>query len=220
MMNDLSSRLGGMTTSSAPQAAASPQPHGRIPSKAEATSAFKSAGTVSSLYGKYGASSSTGAKTSQPTPSWQDVKAGAAAAKDLHGFAGKYAPKTTPEQREKALGFGNRVLASQGHATVPAGAMQAMSKASSTPAQSTGVLSSAAPPIPAGKPTLPVRAPAAKPTCTALFSFEAQQPDDLPFQKGDVIEVLDRTDDPEAWWRGSCRGRTGLFPANYCRMNS
>ncbi|ORY79094.1 hypothetical protein BCR37DRAFT_104175 [Protomyces lactucae-debilis] len=218
MLGDLSSRLNGLSTSTpAPPAVATPPATGssRLPSKAEASSAFKSAGTVSSLYGKYGnTSTTTGSSKAAPTPSWQDVKAGAAAANDLRGFAGKYAPKTTPAQREKAIGFGNRVLASQGQATMPVGAIHALSGTTTA----TNVVVGGAPPLPAGKPGLPARTPHV-PTCTALFTFDGQQPDDLSFVKGDVIEILDRTDDPEAWWRGRCQGRVGLFPGNYCRLN-
>ncbi|XP_003465042.2 SH3 domain-containing YSC84-like protein 1 [Cavia porcellus] len=54
---------------------------------------------------------------------------------------------------------------------------------------------------------------------TALYSFEGQQPGDLPFQAGDRITVLSKTDSHFDWWEGKLRGQTGIFPANYVTMN-
>uniref|UniRef100_A0A3B4UEG5 Osteoclast-stimulating factor 1 n=1 Tax=Seriola dumerili TaxID=41447 RepID=A0A3B4UEG5_SERDU len=53
-------------------------------------------------------------------------------------------------------------------------------------------------------PPLPVK---------ALYSFHAEDTDELEFSVGDIIEVLECSD--QAWWRGQLRGRTGLFPSNY-----
>uniref|UniRef100_A0A3B4YVN4 Osteoclast-stimulating factor 1 n=1 Tax=Seriola lalandi dorsalis TaxID=1841481 RepID=A0A3B4YVN4_SERLL len=47
----------------------------------------------------------------------------------------------------------------------------------------------------------------------ALYSFHAEDTDELEFSVGDIIEVLECSD--QAWWRGQLRGRTGLFPSNY-----
>jgi len=49
----------------------------------------------------------------------------------------------------------------------------------------------------------------------AAFDFGGAEPGDLPFRRGDVIDVLRRTGSREDWWHGQCRGRTGDFPANY-----
>ncbi|WKY06029.1 hypothetical protein Q1695_006322 [Nippostrongylus brasiliensis] len=46
----------------------------------------------------------------------------------------------------------------------------------------------------------------------AMFDFEAVEPTDLSLKVGDRIMVLERNDD---WWKGRCRGREGIFPANY-----
>ncbi|XP_016046679.1 SH3 domain-containing YSC84-like protein 1 isoform X1 [Erinaceus europaeus] len=54
---------------------------------------------------------------------------------------------------------------------------------------------------------------------TALYSFEGQQPGDLPFQAGDRITVTSKTDSHFDWWEGKLRGQTGIFPANYVTMN-
>ncbi|KAI4879737.1 hypothetical protein NFI96_023396 [Prochilodus magdalenae] len=47
----------------------------------------------------------------------------------------------------------------------------------------------------------------------ALYDFTAEEDDELGFNTGDIIEVLDRSD--ASWWRGRLRGSVGLFPANY-----
>ncbi|MCJ8739710.1 hypothetical protein PDJAM_G00050330 [Pangasius djambal] len=47
----------------------------------------------------------------------------------------------------------------------------------------------------------------------ALYDFTAEEEDELGFNTGDIIEVLDRSD--ASWWRGRLRGNVGLFPANY-----
>jgi signal transducing adaptor molecule len=47
----------------------------------------------------------------------------------------------------------------------------------------------------------------------ALHSFEPTEPSELAFEKGDIIEVVNR--DYEDWWKGQLKGRTGIFPVNY-----
>ena len=47
----------------------------------------------------------------------------------------------------------------------------------------------------------------------ALHSFEPTEPNELAFEKGDVIKVVNR--EYKDWWRGQLRGRTGIFPVNY-----
>ena len=37
--------------------------------------------------------------------------------------------------------------------------------------------------------------------------------DELTFKEGDTITNIEIID--EGWWRGSCNGAYGLFPANY-----
>lgn len=46
----------------------------------------------------------------------------------------------------------------------------------------------------------------------ALFTFDADQPGDLAFKKGEVITVTKRTDSAADWWTGKIRDRTGIFP--------
>lgn len=47
----------------------------------------------------------------------------------------------------------------------------------------------------------------------ALFDFQATDPDELTFRKGDVIAVLESVF--KDWWKGVLRGKTGIFPLNY-----
>ncbi|TMS22962.1 GRB2-related adaptor protein 2 [Larimichthys crocea] len=49
----------------------------------------------------------------------------------------------------------------------------------------------------------------------ALYSFHAEERDELEFNAGDIIEVLESSD--KDWWKGKLRGKTGLFPSNYIK---
>lgn len=52
----------------------------------------------------------------------------------------------------------------------------------------------------------------------ALFTFDADQPGDLGFKKGEVIQVTKKTGSTNDWWTGIIGSRTGIFPANYVEM--
>ncbi|KAE8453346.1 hypothetical protein EG329_011414 [Mollisiaceae sp. DMI_Dod_QoI] len=52
----------------------------------------------------------------------------------------------------------------------------------------------------------------------ALFTFDADQPGDLGFKKGDIITVTKKTESTNDWWTGIIGTRTGIFPANYVEM--
>ncbi|KAI0255694.1 hypothetical protein BJV78DRAFT_1273273 [Lactifluus subvellereus] len=47
----------------------------------------------------------------------------------------------------------------------------------------------------------------------ALHTFEPTEPNELAFEKGEIIKVVNR--EYKDWWRGQLRGRTGIFPVNY-----
>ncbi|KAI0104447.1 hypothetical protein F4814DRAFT_430799 [Daldinia grandis] len=47
----------------------------------------------------------------------------------------------------------------------------------------------------------------------ALYDFAPSEPGELEFKKGDIIAVLESV--YKDWWRGSLKGRTGIFPLNY-----
>ncbi|KAG5996378.1 hypothetical protein E4U54_002588 [Claviceps lovelessii] len=52
----------------------------------------------------------------------------------------------------------------------------------------------------------------------ALFNFDADQPGDLSFKKGDVITILKKTDSDNDWWTGRIGSRHGIFPSNYVKL--
>ncbi len=47
----------------------------------------------------------------------------------------------------------------------------------------------------------------------AAFNYEPQEEGELRLQKGDAIEVLDKSD--PNWWKGRCNGKEGMFPVLY-----
>jgi hypothetical protein len=50
----------------------------------------------------------------------------------------------------------------------------------------------------------------------ALYPFNANNSDELTFQKHDVIAVIDREDID--WWEGELNGKTGFFPGTRLRL--
>ncbi|KAL7405224.1 hypothetical protein ABVT39_025513 [Epinephelus coioides] len=79
-------------------------------------------------------------------------------------------------------------------------------------------------PVPLPTPRLPNCSPSPAPRqhktspklqVRALYSFQAEEMDELQFNAGDIINILECSD--EAWWKGELRGKTGLFPSNYTK---
>jgi hypothetical protein len=71
---------------------------------------------------------------------------------------------------------------------------------------------------PLGRAASPVSlpAPTAMPSVEqviALYKYQKQNPDELDFEKGSVINVITKLD--ADWWTGELNGNTGLFPSNY-----
>jgi len=56
--------------------------------------------------------------------------------------------------------------------------------------------------------------PPARPRYKALYDYEAQNPDELSMNIGDIIDLIDKED--EAWFKGELNGQVGIFPAQYC----
>ena len=52
----------------------------------------------------------------------------------------------------------------------------------------------------------------------AVWDREALDKDELSFRVGDVIEILDMTDD--VWWHGSVGDVAGWFPASFVRVRN
>ncbi|KAI0173555.1 hypothetical protein GGR52DRAFT_543490 [Hypoxylon sp. FL1284] len=81
-----------------------------------------------------------------------------------------------------------------------------------------GPSSSAGPSAAAGQPEPVPSHPTGTTAATvsrvrALFDFVPSEPGELEFKKGDIIAVLESV--YKDWWRGSLKGRTGIFPLNY-----
>lgn len=51
----------------------------------------------------------------------------------------------------------------------------------------------------------------------ALYPYTAQNEDELTFDKGAVIYVINKEDD--AWWKGESNGVVGVFPSNYVAVS-
>lgn len=45
-----------------------------------------------------------------------------------------------------------------------------------------------------------------------MFSYTAQNPDELTFYKGSVLNVMSKDGE---WWKGEMNGKFGVFPSNY-----
>ncbi|GFS04125.1 growth factor receptor-bound protein 2 [Elysia marginata] len=55
-----------------------------------------------------------------------------------------------------------------------------------------------------------------QPTVKAMYDFKPQEAGELGFIEGDVIQVLEKTD--ENWWRGKLNGKEGIFPVPYVQV--
>ncbi|EPY54093.1 actin cortical patch component Lsb4 [Schizosaccharomyces cryophilus OY26] len=49
----------------------------------------------------------------------------------------------------------------------------------------------------------------------AMYTFTGEQPGDLSFRKGDIIDIIQRSESHDDWWTGRIGYREGIFPANY-----
>ncbi|XP_038568902.1 GRB2-related adapter protein-like [Micropterus salmoides] len=52
----------------------------------------------------------------------------------------------------------------------------------------------------------------------ALFSFTASEPDEISFQKGDIIKVTEMEDD-SCWFTAEIQGKRGFVPENYISLH-
>jgi len=55
-----------------------------------------------------------------------------------------------------------------------------------------------------------------RPQCRALYDFQAENPDELSFSTGQVIDIVSQENSD--WWTGILNGREGIFPANYVEL--
>eukprot|EP01094_Clydonella_sp_ATCC50884_P016339 TRINITY_DN2714_c0_g1_i1.p1 TRINITY_DN2714_c0_g1~~TRINITY_DN2714_c0_g1_i1.p1 ORF type:complete len:472 (-),score=161.06 TRINITY_DN2714_c0_g1_i1:125-1540(-) len=87
-----------------------------------------------------------------------------------------------------------------------------------TPAASSGPSAAAAPaPAKTAKSSTPAAAVTGK-KAIAQYEYEAADETELGFKVGDVIQVTKMDD--SGWWEGTCQGRHGMFPANYCTLQT
>ncbi len=68
----------------------------------------------------------------------------------------------------------------------------------------------------------PSVSPLPRPTNLALvraaFAYSAQEPDEISFGEGDLMVIIDKSEDD--WWKVRCRGKVGLAPANYLKTDA
>ncbi|BFZ01874.1 hypothetical protein BsWGS_04913 [Bradybaena similaris] len=68
------------------------------------------------------------------------------------------------------------------------------------------------------RPPPPVPKPGQVKVVRALYRYEAQQPDELTFDEGDTLYILDMKD--SSWWKAKCGRNIGLIPSNYVEGNT
>ena len=53
----------------------------------------------------------------------------------------------------------------------------------------------------------------------SLYSFNSGNPEELTFQKGDLLDIVDQPEDDPDWWEArKASGQTGLIPRNYVEI--
>eukprot|EP00040_Diaphanoeca_grandis_P030782 m.182709 g.182709 ORF g.182709 m.182709 type:complete len:482 (-) comp32130_c1_seq1:69-1514(-) len=54
--------------------------------------------------------------------------------------------------------------------------------------------------------------------CEALFDFSGASAEDLPFNKGDQLTIINTSEDPNWWLARNKNGKKGMIPANYVEV--
>ena len=70
------------------------------------------------------------------------------------------------------------------------------------------------PVVPPARPPKPQKAKFVR----ANHAYVAKEEDELGFDEGDLLYILDWTSDPE-WWRARNRGKEGLVPSNFLQKS-
>jgi len=68
-------------------------------------------------------------------------------------------------------------------------------------------------------PPKPIPKPGHIKVVKALYKYKANYPDELSFDEGDVLYIIDMVTDP-SWWKARCGERIGLIPSNYVEENT
>lgn len=55
-----------------------------------------------------------------------------------------------------------------------------------------------------------------KAQCKAIYDFEAQNPGELEFKEGQIIDLISQID--ENWYEGKLNGKSGFFPISYVQV--
>ena len=97
----------------------------------------------------------------------------------------------------------------------PGGAAHTPNQSSTSQAPTTPNNASSASAAPPAAPAA-VAAPPAGPaeTAVALYDFDQNEADDLPFKAGQSIRLL-ACEEKDEWWQGEINGRVGIFPKAY-----
>ncbi|XP_048013018.1 src substrate protein p85-like isoform X5 [Megalobrama amblycephala] len=53
-------------------------------------------------------------------------------------------------------------------------------------------------------------------TAKAIYDYQGEASDEISFMPDDIITNIEMVD--EGWWKGTCHGRTGLFPATFVEL--
>lgn len=61
-------------------------------------------------------------------------------------------------------------------------------------------------------PPPPPRATKKKIFVEALYDYNASQDGDLSFSSGDCIEIIEKSDNSDDWWKGCIDNKIGMFP--------
>ena len=51
-----------------------------------------------------------------------------------------------------------------------------------------------------------------------VYSYAAENPDELSLEVGDVVSVLEKKLEDVGWWKGEVRGKIGVFPDNFVEL--
>ncbi|XP_020621170.1 osteoclast-stimulating factor 1-like [Orbicella faveolata] len=68
------------------------------------------------------------------------------------------------------------------------------------------------------RPPPPIPRPGHVQVVRALYNYTAQQPDEISFEEGDILYIVDRSAGP--WWKAKVGNKTGLIPSNYGKCRS
>merc|ERR1719481_668650 len=63
------------------------------------------------------------------------------------------------------------------------------------------------------QPPKPVPKPRNVKVMRAIYTYRAEEEDELSFSEGDILYILDQQDTD--WWRARCKGKEGLVPVNH-----